>query len=208
MKPTIGRIVQYVLTDEDSIKINRRRTDGDSIASRIREDKWPIGAQAHIGNKVVSGQTVAMVITAVWANERVNGQLLLDGSDTYWVTTVSKSEEVPMAAGTWCWPVVEPTRASTPEVTPCPVTEKEGELLAAILDDAKKAPPSARTELIGQYKGLVEAILARKAEGPTFGWGGQFERRGTGATTEAPVNTGSTPYNIAAAAANASNANR
>jgi hypothetical protein len=86
MKPSVGRIVHYSLTEQDAQQINRRRTDGPSIAERIKAAIWPIGAQAHIGNSVQAGDVFPMVITRVWPSERgmVNGQVLLDGNDTFW----------------------------------------------------------------------------------------------------------------------------
>ena len=89
MTPSIGRIVHYMLTDQDAEQINRRRTDGRSIADRIKEEKWPLGAQAHIGNAVKAGDVFPMVIVRVWPSDvgLVNGQVLLDGCDNYWATS-------------------------------------------------------------------------------------------------------------------------
>jgi hypothetical protein len=90
MKPSIGRIVHYQLTEQDAAEITRRRTDGPSIAARIAEGKWPTGAQAHVGNPVKAGDVFPMVIVRVWdASEQgaVNGRVLLDGSDEFWATS-------------------------------------------------------------------------------------------------------------------------
>lgn len=103
MIPTIGRIVIYTLTDEDAQQINRRRTTGASIAARIEEGEWPRGAQAHIGNKVEQGMQFPMIIVRTWGNtaeSAVQGQVLLDGNDTFWAT----SRVVGEAAGNWMWP--------------------------------------------------------------------------------------------------------
>lgn len=106
-KITIGRTVLYVLSGEDATAINRRRTDGGSIAARIREDKWPIGAQAHIGNTVSAGNIYPAVAVAVWndqiENPPVNLQVLLDGCDAYWAT--SRHEDIAKSEGTWHWPI-------------------------------------------------------------------------------------------------------
>jgi hypothetical protein len=105
--PSIGRIVHYRLTGEDVSQINRRRTDGQSIRDRMQpmaSPKWPEGAQAHIGNEAVGGQTFPMVITRVWGvdpTSAVNGQVFLDGTDVLWVTSVSVGE----GPGTFSWPV-------------------------------------------------------------------------------------------------------
>jgi hypothetical protein len=100
MKASIGRIVIYTLKQEDVDQINRKRTNAYSIAERIKEDKWPIGAQAHIGNQVNLGDKFPMVIIRVWSDTLVNGQVLLDGNDTFWTTSVSLG----VGNGTWDWP--------------------------------------------------------------------------------------------------------
>ena len=89
MKPTIGRIVHYTLTEQDAEQINRRRTDGPSIAERIKAALWPLGAQGHIGNVVKAGDVFPMVIVRVWdvTSTSVNGQVLLDGNDAFWATS-------------------------------------------------------------------------------------------------------------------------
>jgi len=100
MKPTIGRIVLYKLTEEDAKQINRRRTHSQSIADRIKEDKWPIGAQAHIGNEVQAGHEVPMIVIRPWSATCINGQALLDGNDTLWVTSALQGD----LEGNWQWP--------------------------------------------------------------------------------------------------------
>lgn len=103
MEPTIGRIVIYCLSEEDAAKINRRRTSSESIALRIKEEKWPFGAQAHIGNYVRAGQEFPMMVVAVWSPTTINGQVFLDGNDTYWALSRLEGER----EGTWHWPVKE-----------------------------------------------------------------------------------------------------
>jgi hypothetical protein len=109
MKVTIGRIVLYKLTEQNVAEITRRRTTGTSIAERIKEEKWPLGAQAHIGNPLHVGQILPLTVCVVWPNEYgpnydgVNGQVLLDGNDTLWVTSIKEGTE----NGTWAWPVRE-----------------------------------------------------------------------------------------------------
>lgn len=105
MEITIGRIVLYELTGQDAMEINRRRTNGPAIAERIKKNTpvcsvWPIGSQAHIGNKVQAGELYPMIVTRVWAPGYVNGQVLLDGNDCLWATSVQEG-----AGGhTWQWP--------------------------------------------------------------------------------------------------------
>lgn len=98
---TVGRIVHYRLSADDAARINRRRTDGASIAERMKGTRpaWPEGAQAHIGNPVQAGDIFPMLITkssASWCN----GQVFLDGNDVLWVTSVAKGD----TDGTWFWP--------------------------------------------------------------------------------------------------------
>lgn len=92
-RPSIGRIVLYTLTESDAEAINRRRTNGEIISSRIREGEWPEGTQAHIGNLVTPGEQYPAVVVRVFdftgkdANPPVNLQVLLDGCDSYWATS-------------------------------------------------------------------------------------------------------------------------
>lgn len=100
MTPTIGRIVHYKLTKRDAVEINRRRTTPVSIKERQHVLAWPAGAQAHIGNEVGEGETVAMVIVNVFESGLINGKCLLDGTDDLWVTSVEEGDE----NGEWSWP--------------------------------------------------------------------------------------------------------
>ncbi len=110
--PSIGRIVHYCLTNQDALQINRRRTDGGSIAARIKAvpAEWPIGAQAHIGNVVAEGDVFPMLITRIWGpnapTTAVNGQVFLDGNDVLWAT----SRVVGEGPGTYSWPLVAAKR--------------------------------------------------------------------------------------------------
>ena len=120
--PTVGRILIYTLSESDADKINRRRTTGASIAERISNNKrlvadippddcipeqWPFGAQAHIGNDCYAGQKLPLIVTAAWPENGggvgfagVNGQVFLDGNDTFWVKSVLEGE----GEGKWQWP--------------------------------------------------------------------------------------------------------
>lgn len=99
-KPTIGRIVLVALSAAMCEQINRRRTNGNSIKERMDEGNWPAGAQAHIGNEVTEGEVFPMVITKVWSEDCVNGQVLLDGNDTFWGLSLQQGDE----PGKWSWP--------------------------------------------------------------------------------------------------------
>ena len=94
MKPSIGRIVHYSLSDQDAAEINRRRV------AKPHEPGWPAGAQAHSGNQVHGGQLVPLIVTAVWTDVCINGQAILDGNDSLWVTSRVLGTDV----GTWRWP--------------------------------------------------------------------------------------------------------
>ena len=103
--PTIGRIVHYRLSEDDAKAINRRRTDGGSIAQRMATSpaEWPAGAQAHIGNNASEGDVYPMLITRVWGSNpeaAVNGQVFLDGNDVLWATSVCVGE----GPRTFSWP--------------------------------------------------------------------------------------------------------
>ena len=60
--------------------------------SRQDEEAWPAGAQAHIGNAVDQDEQVPLVVTNVWDNDLINGQALLDGSDSFWVTSAANGD--------------------------------------------------------------------------------------------------------------------
>ncbi len=107
MEPTVGRIVQYRLTEKDAALINNWRTDWQRNGLCL--DK-PLGVQAHRGNYMQAGQIVPLLIVAVWPEEYgpgkpgVNGQAFMDGSDTLWVTSVAEGTE----NGQWQWPEIKP----------------------------------------------------------------------------------------------------
>lgn len=104
-EPTIGRIVHYKLDPLDVEHISRRR-----VANAIEAAAWPAGAQAHVGNPVKVGQVIPMIVTSVWPDEYgpgiygVNGQCLLDGNDSFWVTSKQNGTD----PGMWSWPIPFP----------------------------------------------------------------------------------------------------
>lgn len=92
MIPTPGRIVAYALTEQDAEQINRRRHNAQAsgIASATT------GAVVHIGNDVAAGEVYPLVITRVWTSDdgdAINGQVLLDGNDTLWVTSRTQGDD-------------------------------------------------------------------------------------------------------------------
>lgn len=97
-KPTTGRIVLYSLTDVDVERINSRRED----AKRTRLDRT--GAILHTGNQVHVGDVLPMIVVKSWEAGRINGQLFLDGNDTYWVTSADPIDRESTPYGRWFWP--------------------------------------------------------------------------------------------------------
>jgi len=94
MAPSLGRIVHYTISATDAQEISRRRLAGGGIAGPI-----------HHGNPVAEGDVFPMVITKVWGDPpndttAVNGQVMLDGNDLHWVTSVC----VGSGPRTFAWP--------------------------------------------------------------------------------------------------------
>lgn len=84
----IGDIVLYVLDEYDAAAVNRRRTNSYAIQLLRQEDRWPQGAQAHVGDYVRKGQTFPLIVYRAWEDlgeERVDGQVILPGTDVLWV---------------------------------------------------------------------------------------------------------------------------
>jgi hypothetical protein len=87
-KPSIGRIVHYRLSEGDAAVIAEKRAQNARL------------------NPHSAGDTVALVIARVWPDEYgsgtpgVNGQALLDGESSLWVTSAREGTE----PGQWSWP--------------------------------------------------------------------------------------------------------
>ena len=100
--PTIGRIVHYRLSAADAEAINRRREHAQAHLDEHRANSN--GVQVHVGNRAAEGDVFPMVITRVWqpgeSEGHVNGQVLLDGNDLLWVTSVN----VGSGPRTFSWP--------------------------------------------------------------------------------------------------------
>lgn len=122
-QPTIGRIVHYRLTARQAEEINNGRVP-DRLAGLCLEGysvpQHPLGFQRHVGNSVAEGTVVPLIVTAVWPKEYegsrlghhpadtayesafgVNGQALLDGSDSLWVCSAPQHATL---TGCWFWP--------------------------------------------------------------------------------------------------------
>jgi len=85
---TIGRIVHYSLSEADVSQIARQRS------------KLPI-----IGNTVRRGDILPLIVTTTFSNNIINGQAILDGLDTLWVTSVKQGYN----PGEWNWPPIVKT---------------------------------------------------------------------------------------------------
>jgi hypothetical protein len=95
-----GRIVHYVLTNDEAQVINQRR-------AKMQLDSPDQDKNLPVGNTVLAGDHMPMIITAVFPNydgpgkTAVNGQVFLDGNDSLWVTSRLFSERD--AVGSWHW---------------------------------------------------------------------------------------------------------
>lgn len=84
-RPTVGRTVLYRLSSYDVQRLMFKRTSA--------------GATEY--NPTSVGDTVAMVVVKVYEDpSELNGQCLLDGADSLWVTCVKQGAE----PGQWRWP--------------------------------------------------------------------------------------------------------
>ena len=93
---SIGCSVHYALSGADIERINTAR------ASRN---------ESHFNSHAI-GQLVPFTVVVVWPDEygegapSVNGQALLDGNDSLWVTSAREGDE----PGTWRWPEIKDTK--------------------------------------------------------------------------------------------------
>lgn len=104
--PTIGRIVHYTLRAQDAEAINRRRQHARDHLATHQENAT--GVQVHVGNSVAEGEVYPLLITRVWPGDpatdphagSINGQVMLDGNDLFWATSIHCGE----GPGTFAWP--------------------------------------------------------------------------------------------------------
>lgn len=94
--PSICKIVQYTLSDQDAVLINKRRDD--SFVSQTVHS-------AVVGNMARGGDVYPAIVVRVFeGGTEVNGvcnlQVMLDGNDTYWATSRTEGAE----PGNWHWP--------------------------------------------------------------------------------------------------------
>lgn len=83
---SLGAVHEYTLTESDVNQIMRKRNDA---KTSIKEGTvGNTGFILHFGNDVQEGEKYPLIITRVWENGLVNGQVLLDGNDSLWVLSV------------------------------------------------------------------------------------------------------------------------
>ena len=100
--PSPGRIVLYTLGEADAMQINKRRADFEATlsAAHAAGEQLATGYQGHYGNVARAGDAYPAVVTRVWSGNQINASVLLDGNDTFWVTSRSEGEN----PGNWAWP--------------------------------------------------------------------------------------------------------
>lgn len=104
--PSIGRIVHYMLGENDAAVINKRRDDFDKARyTDKRPEVEETGFQAHLGNRAEAGQVFPAIIVRVFGGAAANLKVLLDGSDDFWATSRSEGE----GPFRWTWPQREET---------------------------------------------------------------------------------------------------
>ncbi len=86
----LGDIVLYQLSEADAECINRRYAHAAHNMDMMRVRKE--GYQAHVGNRVYEGQPIPLIVCRVWSSTCVNGQVILDGTDSLWKICVHEAE--------------------------------------------------------------------------------------------------------------------
>lgn len=82
MKPTVGRIIHYVVTEADRAHVEALKATGIEI------------------NPLSTLQHLPAIVIVPWSELTVNAQVLLDGATVLWKTSITQGT-VP---GTWHWP--------------------------------------------------------------------------------------------------------
>lgn len=109
---SIGRLVHYRMSTMDAEAINKRRSDAAKNMDAHRENAD--GSQIHVGNEVREGDVLPMTVVCLnGGGSTVNGQVTLDGTDTYWATSRFEGDQ----PGQWFWPPYVP-------MVPAPVADQ------------------------------------------------------------------------------------
>ena len=91
-----GRIVYFVFDEPCANEVNRRRAREDDV------NPWPQAAQRHIGSSVHEGDIVPAMVTRVHNESGIcNLKVMLDGSDTFWATSVEFQKD--KRSRSWHW---------------------------------------------------------------------------------------------------------
>ena len=127
MKPTIGRIVHYALTEQDAASINVRRADFRAFEAGHKHpheagQPGASGHIAHVGNHAEAGQVYPAMVVRCF-DPSVNLQVMLDGNDTYWATSRTEGD----GPGYWAWPQRESDEMTEPESAEVEAAEVEAE---------------------------------------------------------------------------------
>ncbi len=95
----VGHVYLYTLTGGDAAAINKRRADARQHMAEHQANST--GVVVHVGNEVKAGDVYPLMVSRDWATTdtsphgaTVNGQILLDGADTYWATSVLVDERL------------------------------------------------------------------------------------------------------------------
>lgn len=86
----VGQLVYYTAGEQQAAEMKRRRRDAYEKRDWHRENRT--GAVVHVGNEIKAGQKYPMIVTAVWSPTLINGQVILDGNDHLWVTSIERGE--------------------------------------------------------------------------------------------------------------------
>jgi hypothetical protein len=95
------------MSADEANRLNKRRRDAQK--SHIAQQES--GAIIHVGNDVVGDQVYPMIIAKTWGDTEtssVNGQVFLDGNDTFWATSVGQdldaTSDTDLKVNHWMFP--------------------------------------------------------------------------------------------------------
>lgn len=148
--PKLGSMVFYTLTTAVSKSQNRRRVD--AVSRHQYNDR--VGVQTYTGNQLVEGDVYPMMITRVWKDDSVNGQVFLDGNDTIWVTSVKEGDE----PGTF-------SLSDESEVLENPEESEDSTEEETVAEESPETPPAETTPVSLSVEKSVEKPVV-KSEAP------------------------------------------
>ena len=91
IEPSPGHIVQYVLTEQDVLRIRNERTS-----------RYQFGLPIE-GYVPMAGDVLPLLVTHL-GDDSINGQVFLDCDGLLWVWAVRHNNDT-FVTGTWSWPV-------------------------------------------------------------------------------------------------------